>query len=120
MVGDFNWTKKKATSITCPFHRYFVGDDAVILLACDLPNDDELPGFVLTPPNKDSQVLSFLLHNAFPARCYIKQSKLYIDYQGDDQCTQEEIYDGCTTFPKIDCHLRKGMTSTSNKDYYKP
>ena len=58
--------------------------------------------------------------NAFPDRCYIKLSELYIDYQGDDQCTQEEIYDGCTTFPEIDCHLSKGMTSTSSKDYYKP
>ena len=88
----------------------------VVFLAHDSDSDDKVSGFVWTPPNKVSQIYTYYSTKTFLVRCYIKQSELYIDYQDDDQCTQEEIYDGCTTFPEIDCHPRKEMTSTSNKD----
>ena len=46
-----------------------------------------------------------------PARCLIKQPKLYSGYQGCDKCSQEGLYDGRMTFPEI------GHTPRTNESF---
>ena len=46
-----------------------------------------------------------------PARCLIKQTKLYSGYQGCDKCSQEGLYDGRMTFPEI------GHTPRTNESF---
>ena len=58
-------------------------------------------------------IFTFVIFNFvcdIPARCFIKQSKLYSGYQGCDQCTQEGTYDGRTTYPGIGCPARSDDT----------
>ena len=45
-----------------------------------------------------------------PARCLIKQTKLYSGYQGCDKCSQNGLYDGRMTFPEIGHALRTNET----------
>ena len=45
-----------------------------------------------------------------PARCFVKQCKLYSGYEGCDKCTQTGVYDGRMTYPETDAPLRTDVT----------
>ena len=61
-------------------------------------------GVTVNEVNFRVSILSFICDT--PARCFIKQSKLYSGYHGCDKCTQEGTYDGRMTFPEIGCRAR--------------